>query len=327
MASASAARTASARSRRSHESFDPLRDPDDAAHAVPGVRADHDRLRQVLHLLHRAQRPRPGAEPRRPAQIVAEARQLADQGCLEITLLGQTVNSYKLHAKGRPDLAAVRPAGALHEIEGIERIKFVTNYPKDMTTTCSRRSATCPRSRPTCTCRPRAARTTVLKRMKRGYTVEEYREMMAASARRCPTRPSPATSSSASAARRRRTSSRRSTWSASAGSRTASSSSTANAPAPRRRALRRRRARRGQARRNNELLAIQNAISEEDNQRSSAGRSRCSSKGRAREKWSPITVVQKCFPCSPSATRLEHRQDRERRLLVHVRLRIREKYH
>ena len=48
---------------RSLESFDPLRDPAMRPTPLPGVRADHDRLRQVLHLLHRAERPRAGAKP------------------------------------------------------------------------------------------------------------------------------------------------------------------------------------------------------------------------------------------------------------------------
>ena len=51
-----------------------------------------------------------GPEQSRPAEhIVAEARQLADEGCREITLLGQTVNSYQ-HTRRRPHHAAVRPA-------------------------------------------------------------------------------------------------------------------------------------------------------------------------------------------------------------------------
>ena len=62
--SASAARTARRDEiERSFESYDPLRDPAMRPTPFPGVRADHDRLRQVLHLLHRAQRPRPRAEP------------------------------------------------------------------------------------------------------------------------------------------------------------------------------------------------------------------------------------------------------------------------
>ena len=77
-----------------------------------------------------------------------------------------------------------------------------------------RRSATCPRSRPTCTCRPRAART----RMLRADEARLHGRGVPRDARADPRddrrrRPSPATSSSASAARRRRISSRRSSWS------------------------------------------------------------------------------------------------------------------
>ncbi len=54
-----------------------------------------------------------GPEQSRPAaEIVAEVRRLAADGCLEITLLGQTVNSYKDAERG-PDAAALRPAGPL----------------------------------------------------------------------------------------------------------------------------------------------------------------------------------------------------------------------
>ena len=79
-----------------------------------------------------SQHPRP-EQGRHPDQIVCEARTLADQGCKEITLLGQTVNSYKFkHDDGSAtDMAALLEQ--LHPIDGIERIKFVTNYPKDMT--------------------------------------------------------------------------------------------------------------------------------------------------------------------------------------------------
>ena len=62
--SASAARTAAARRDRAEpRKLRPAARSRDAADAVSGVRADHDRLRQVLHLLHRAERPRPGAKP------------------------------------------------------------------------------------------------------------------------------------------------------------------------------------------------------------------------------------------------------------------------
>ena len=72
-------------------------------------------------------------QSRPPAAIMAEARLLADQGVKEITLLGQTVNSYKYQ---EPDGRLCRLSDLLeriHDIAGIERIKFITNFPNDMT--------------------------------------------------------------------------------------------------------------------------------------------------------------------------------------------------
>ena len=71
-------------------------------------------------------------QSRPPAAIEAEVRQLADEGCKEITLLGQTVNSYGY------DLGDGRRFGLsdllerIHDAAGIARIKFITNYPRDM---------------------------------------------------------------------------------------------------------------------------------------------------------------------------------------------------
>ena len=72
-------------------------------------------------------------QSRHPDHLVAECRQLAKEGCKEVTLIGQTVNSYVFdHGDGRrtrlSDLMS-----RIHDIESIERIKFVTNFPKDMT--------------------------------------------------------------------------------------------------------------------------------------------------------------------------------------------------
>ncbi len=62
-----------------------------------------------------------GPEQSRPAaQIVAEARQLAAEGCREITLLGQTVNSYRHTADGRTTRLSDL-LGMLHEIDGLAR--------------------------------------------------------------------------------------------------------------------------------------------------------------------------------------------------------------
>lgn len=120
-----------------------------------------------------------GPEQSRPAaQIEAEVRQLAGEGCREITLLGQTVNSYRHTADGRTtrlsDLIY-----RLHEIEGIDRIKFVTNYPKDMTDDLLQAVRDLPKCSHYLHVPCQSGSNEVLKRMKRGYTVEEYREMLA----------------------------------------------------------------------------------------------------------------------------------------------------
>ncbi len=70
-------------------------------------------------------------QSRPPSAIVHEVCVLADQGVKEVCLLGQTVNSYKYTENGRlhrlSDLLLM-----IHDTPAIERIKFVTNYPRDM---------------------------------------------------------------------------------------------------------------------------------------------------------------------------------------------------
>jgi tRNA-2-methylthio-N6-dimethylallyladenosine synthase len=102
---------------------------------------------------------------------------LADQGCKEITLLGQTVNSYRYDQAGKnwrlADLLI-----ELNEIEGIERIKFVTNYPKDMTRELLETVRDLPKCSPYLHVPAQSGSDTVLKRMKRGYSVADYDAMM-----------------------------------------------------------------------------------------------------------------------------------------------------
>ncbi len=120
-----------------------------------------------------------GPEQSRPAaEIEVEARRLAAEGCREITLLGQTVNSYRHTADGRTwrlaDLLA-----KLHEIPGLDRIKFVTNYPKDMTDDLLHAVRDLPKCSHYLHVPAQSGSNEILRRMKRGYTVEEYREMLA----------------------------------------------------------------------------------------------------------------------------------------------------
>ena len=120
-----------------------------------------------------------GPEQSRPAaEIEAEVRELADQGCLEVTLLGQTVNSYKSTAGGRtvrlPDLLY-----RIHDVEGIRRLKFVTNHPRHMTGPLLEAVGDLAKVSPYLHVPAQSGSNRVLKRMKRGYTVEAYREMLA----------------------------------------------------------------------------------------------------------------------------------------------------
>ena len=116
-------------------------------------------------------------QSRAPRDILQESRILAEQGVKEITLLGQTVNSYKFTEDGRvqrlSDLLK-----AIHEIPGILRIKFVTSYPRDMTTELLETIRDLPKCSHYLHVPLQSGCDTMLKQMKRGYTVEHYREMM-----------------------------------------------------------------------------------------------------------------------------------------------------
>lgn len=162
--------------RRSHETFDPLRDP--AMRPTPfqaflriQIGCDKFCTYCVVPMTRGPEQGRP------PAEIIAEARTLADQGCVEITLLGQTVNSYRYRSEGRTtrlsDLLA-----SLHEIDGLRRIKFVTNYPKDMTRDLLEAVRDLPKVSPYLHVPAQSGSNRILERMKRGYTIEDYREMM-----------------------------------------------------------------------------------------------------------------------------------------------------
>jgi tRNA-2-methylthio-N6-dimethylallyladenosine synthase len=162
---------------RSHESFDPLRDPTMRptpyqAYVRIMIGCDKFCTYCIVPSVRGPEQSRP------PQQLLAEARQLAGEGCMEIILLGQTVNSYKYQAGDRrwrlSDLLA-----ALHEIDGIQRIKFVTNYPKDMTNDLLAAVRDLPKVSKYLHVPVQSGSNEVLRRMKRGYTVEEYREVLA----------------------------------------------------------------------------------------------------------------------------------------------------
>ncbi len=161
---------------RSHESFDPLRDATmrpTPYQAYVRIMIGCDKFCTYC-IVPSVRGPE---QSRHPADIIAEARQLAGEGCKEIILLGQTVNSYRYRENGgvtrMSDLLY-----SLHEIDGIDRIKFVTNYPKDMTDDLLIAVRDLPKCAKYLHVPAQSGSNRMLERMKRGYTIEDYREMM-----------------------------------------------------------------------------------------------------------------------------------------------------
>jgi tRNA-2-methylthio-N6-dimethylallyladenosine synthase len=119
-----------------------------------------------------------GPEQNRPAgEIEEEVRRLAENGCLEITLLGQTVNSYRDVSEGKT-LRLADLLYRLHDIDGIRRMKFVTNHPNYMTDELTAAVRDLPKVSPYLHVPAQSGSNAMLERMKRGYTVEAYREML-----------------------------------------------------------------------------------------------------------------------------------------------------
>lgn len=121
---------------------------------------------------------------REPEDIVGEIEKLARRGIREVTLLGQNVNSYGKKSGGRGDFVFLLKK--IHEIEGIERIRFTTSHPKDL----SDELIDCFGSQSRL-CRHihlpvQSGSSRVLKRMNRGYSAEDYLEKVAHLRRVCP---------------------------------------------------------------------------------------------------------------------------------------------
>jgi tRNA-2-methylthio-N6-dimethylallyladenosine synthase len=170
---------------RSFESYDPLRDPSmrpNRFQAYVRIMIGCDKFCTYC-IVPQVRGPE---QSRHPDVIAAEVRQLADEGCKEITLLGQTVNSYKYDlGDGRrsrlSDLLA-----KLHDTPGIERIKFITNFPRDMSDDLLDAVRELPKVCPYLHVPVQSGCNEVLKRMKRLYTVEFYRDMLARCRERVP---------------------------------------------------------------------------------------------------------------------------------------------
>jgi tRNA-2-methylthio-N6-dimethylallyladenosine synthase len=119
-----------------------------------------------------------GAERSRdPEEILAHAHSLASQGVKEITLLGQIIDRYGLDQENYPKLPEL--LRRLHDIEGLERIRFLTSHPNWMTDELLKTVAELPRVMSHIEVPAQSGSDAVLETMRRGYTDAEYRDLIA----------------------------------------------------------------------------------------------------------------------------------------------------
>jgi tRNA-2-methylthio-N6-dimethylallyladenosine synthase len=110
-------------------------------------------------------------------EIAAETRALVQQGVREITLLGQIVDRYGYDVGDDPRLPDL--LRALHDVEGLERIRFLTSHPLYMTDALLDAIATLPKVCEHIEVPVQSGDDTLLEKMKRGYTTDDYRALIA----------------------------------------------------------------------------------------------------------------------------------------------------
>lgn len=119
-----------------------------------------------------------GPERSRPAShIIDEAKMLADRGAKEVTLVGQTVNSYVHQEDGKP-VTFAELLSRLNDVPGLERIRFVTNYPGDFTDDILEAMRDLPKICEYLHIPVQSGSNAVLKRMRRQYSVEQYVDLI-----------------------------------------------------------------------------------------------------------------------------------------------------
>jgi tRNA-2-methylthio-N6-dimethylallyladenosine synthase len=116
-----------------------------------------------------------------PRETLRQVRELAEMGYREVTLLGQTVNSYRWEDVDFADLLAL-----VSEVEGIERIRYTSPYPVDFTPKLIEALGSLPKVQPYLHLPLQSASNEMLEAMKRGYTVEEFRAIVEALRARIP---------------------------------------------------------------------------------------------------------------------------------------------
>jgi tRNA-2-methylthio-N6-dimethylallyladenosine synthase len=120
---------------------------------------------------------RRGRERSRPiAEVREEVEHLVARGVREVTLLGQTVEAYGHDLAEQPDLGGL--LRALHDIDGLCRLRFLTSHPRDMTERILRAVTELPKVCQHFSLPVQSGDDDVLERMRRGYTVAEYRQKL-----------------------------------------------------------------------------------------------------------------------------------------------------
>ena len=119
-----------------------------------------------------------GEEVSRPLDdVLVEVADLADQGVMEVTLLGQNVNAYRGRAgEDVADFATLIEHVA--EIPGIERIRYTTSHPREMTQRLIDLHGRCAKLAPQLHLPVQSGSDRILAAMKRGYTALEYKSIV-----------------------------------------------------------------------------------------------------------------------------------------------------
>ena len=128
-----------------------------------------------------------GPEYSRPAaQIVEEARRLADKGVREITLLGQNVNAYRGPGPDGKSWSLARLLHELADIDGIERLRYTTSHPRDMDDDLIEAHGEIEKLMPYLHLPVQSGSDRILAAMNRQHTAREYLDLVARIRNVCP---------------------------------------------------------------------------------------------------------------------------------------------
>ena len=120
-----------------------------------------------------------GAEASRPVEkVVSEVHSLVDRGVKEITLLGQNVNAYHGTYSGNSQFTLAQLIWKLEKISGLERIRYTTSHPNDMTDDLIDAHANCQKLMPYLHLPVQSGSNKILKKMNRSHTAEAYVDLI-----------------------------------------------------------------------------------------------------------------------------------------------------